>query len=61
MKRVIFLFTTFAIIFSASDYAQNQSSRIEEQHHVNYLKSHLGEIENNILNSFESSNPGGNK
>jgi hypothetical protein len=58
MKRIIFLFTISVLILSASDYAQNQSTRVEEQHHVKYLKSHLNQIEENILKSFESSNPG---
>ena len=58
MKRVIFLFAILVLILTAPDFAQNQSSRLEEQHDVKYLKSHLKQIEENILKSFESSNPG---
>lgn len=58
MKRVIFLFVTLVLIMSASDYAQELSTRFEKQHHLKYLKSHLPQIEENILKSFESNNSG---
>ncbi len=58
MKRLIFLSVAMVLILSVTDNAQDSSSRFEKQHHIKYLKSHLSEIEKNILKSFESDRPG---
>lgn len=58
MKQVIVLFIISLLILPASTNAQNQSSRFEKQHHIKYLASHLKQIEENLLISFESNNSG---
>lgn len=52
------IFLVVLIFLSLSVYAQNESTRLEKQHHIRYIKSHLIQIQENILKSFENKNAG---
>ena len=58
MRHIIVLFIISLLIMPALANAQNQSTRFEKQHHIKYVESHLKQIEDNLLKSFESTNLG---
>jgi hypothetical protein len=58
MKHVFVLIMVISVMLCLTTYAQDQSTRFEKQHNAKYLKSHLKQIQDNLLKSLESTNSG---